>query len=98
MGKLSGFFRGMAALMACLLVLANVGTGVVESYRSALDNVLGTSSYETITDESAARFKKDYATIDDMMAAAKALAIREGEEGTVVMKNDNGVLPLSADK
>ena len=98
MGKLSGFFRGMAALMACLLVLANVGTGVVESYRSALDNVLGTSSYETIPDESAARFKKDYATIDDMMAAAKALAIREGEEGTVVMKNDNGVLPLSADK
>ena len=98
MGKLSGFFRGMAALMACLLVLANVGTGVVESYRSALDNVLGTSSYETIADESAARFKKDYATIDDMMAAVKALAIREGEEGTVVMKNDNGVLPLSADK
>ena len=98
MGKLSGFFRGMAALMACLLVLANVGTGVVESYRSALDNVLGTSSYETITDESAARFKKDYATIEDMAAAAKALAIREGEEGTVVMKNDNGVLPLSADK
>ena len=98
MGKLSGFFRGMAALMACLLVLSTVGTGVVESYRSALDNVLGTSSYETITDESAARFKKDYATIEDMMAAAKALAIREGEEGTVVMKNDNGVLPLNADK
>ena len=98
MGKLSGFFWGMAALMACLLVLTNVGSGVVESYRSALDSVLGTSSYETITDESAARFKKDYQTIEDMAAAAKALAIREGEEGTVVMKNDNGVLPLSADK
>ena len=98
MGKLSGFFRGMAALMACLLVLTSIGSGVVESYRSALDSVLGTSSYETITDESAARFKKDYQTIEDMAAAAKALAIREGEEGTVVMKNDNSVLPLGPGK
>ena len=31
-----------------------------------------------------------------MAAAARDIAIREGEEGTVVMKNDNGVLPLKA--
>lgn len=43
-----------------------------------------------------ARFKTDYATIEDMAAAARDIAIREGEEGTVVMKNDNGVLPLKA--
>ena len=30
-----------------------------------------------------------------MAAAAKDIAIREGEEGTVVMKNDNGALPLA---
>ena len=50
----------------------------------------------TINDDSAARFKTDYATIEDMAAAARDIAIREGEEGTVVMKNDNGVLPLKA--
>ena len=44
----------------------------------------------------AAHFKTDYATIEDMAAAARDIAIREGEEGTVVMKNDNGVLPLKA--
>lgn len=33
-----------------------------------------------------ARFKTDYATIEDMAAAARDIAIREGEEGTVVMK------------
>lgn len=57
---------------------------------------MGTESYVTINDDSAARFKTDYATIEDMAAAARDIAIREGEEGTVVMKNDNGVLPLKA--
>ena len=95
--KLASLMRGLCALMACLVVLATVGTGIAEGYRSALDSVLGTTSYVTLTDEDAARFKSDYATIDEMMAAAKALAVKEGEEGTVVMKNDNAVLPLAAD-
>ena len=88
--------RGLAALMTCLMVLSIVGTGVANTYRGALDDTLGTESYVTINDDSAARFKTDYATIEDMATAARDIAIREGEEGTVVMKNDNGVLPLKA--
>ena len=88
--------RGLAALMTCLMVLSIVGTGVANTYRGALDDTLGTESYVTINDDSAAHFKTDYATIEDMAAAARDIAIREGEEGTVVMKNDNGVLPLKA--
>ncbi len=95
--KTAPLFRGLAALMAVLFVLSALGQGLVENYRNQIDGMLGTSSYVTINDEEAARFKKDYATIGDMAAAAKELAIREGEEGTVVMKNDNGVLPLSKD-
>lgn len=86
--------RGLAAIMAAVFALASVGTGIAEGYRNALDGFLGTTSYITITDEDAARFKSDYATIEDMAAAAKALAVKEGEEGTVIMKNDNGALPL----
>lgn len=88
--------RGLAALMACLLVVSIVGTGIANSYRSALDGFFDTQSFVTTTDEEAARFKSDYATWEDMMAAAKDVAIREGEEGTVIMKNDNGVLPLAS--
>lgn len=95
--KRVSLFRGLAALMACLFVLASLGTGIVDSYRNQIDGMLGTNSYVTINDENAARFKKDYATIEEMAAAAKNIAIREGEEGTVIMKNDNGVLPLSKD-
>ena len=93
--KFTPAMRGLAALMTCLMVLSIVGTGVANTYRGALDDTLGTESYVTINDDSAARFKTDYATIEDM-AAARDIAIREGEEGTVVMKNDNGVLPLKA--
>lgn len=93
--KLAPVMRGLTAVMACLLVLAIVGTGIANTYRNALDSTLGTQSYVTITDEDAARFKSDYATIEEMAAAARDISIREGEEGTVVMKNDNGVLPLS---
>lgn len=94
--KFTPAMRGLAALMTCLMVLSIVGTGVANTYRGALDDTLGTESYVTISDDSAARFKTDYATIEDMAAAARDIAIREGEEGTVVMKNDNGVLPLKA--
>ena len=93
--KTASLFRGLAALMAVLFVLSSLGAGLTENYRNQIDGMLGTSSYVTVSDEDAARFKKDYATIADMAAAAKDIAIREGEEGTVVMKNDNGVLPLS---
>lgn len=94
--KFTPAMRGLAALMTCLMVLSIVGTGVANTYRGTLDDTLGTESYVTINDDSAARFKTDYATIEDMSAAARDIAIREGEEGTVVMKNDNGVLPLKA--
>lgn len=94
--KFTPAMRGLAALMTCLMVLSIIGTGVANTYRGALDDTLGTESYVTINDDSAARFKTDYATIEDMAAAARDIAIREGEEGTVVMKNDNGVLPLKA--
>ena len=87
--------RGIAAIMACIYVLATMGTSIANGYRNAIDGFLGTSSYVTVTDENSLRFKSDYDTIQDLAAAAKDIAIREGEEGTVVMKNDNDVLPLS---
>lgn len=96
--KLAPVTRGLTAIMACLLVLSMVGATVTDRFRTRLDDFLGTSSYVTSTDGDNLRFQSDYATLDEMKAAAKALAIREGEEGTVVMKNDNEVLPIAANR
>lgn len=90
--------RGITAVMASLLAISGLGYGVADKYRGALDNTLGTQSYQINEDKDASRFKSDYATIDDLADAARALAVREGEEGTVVMKNDNSALPLASGK
>lgn len=87
--------RGMSAITASVFTLSFLGTSVADTYRTNLDDVLGTQSYVTVTNEDSVRFKSDYNTIEEMMAAAKNIAVREGEEGTVVMKNDNQALPLA---
>lgn len=91
-------WRGLASMSACLFVVSNMGYRLADKWRDSVDGFLGTNSYIISEDESAAKFKSDYATADEMMAAAKALAIKEGREGTVIMKNDNGALPLSKEK
>lgn len=92
--KLLPFFRGLSSIMASVMTLSMLGTTVADTYRSNLDDVLGTQSYITLSDEENAKYQKDYATIEDMAAAAKDISVREGEEGTVIMKNDNEVFPL----
>ena len=87
--------RGLSAVTASVMALSIVGADIADGYRARIDDFLGTQSYVTNTDEDAARFVSDYETIDDMKAAAKDIAVREGEEGTVIMKNDNNVLPLA---
>lgn len=95
--KLSAVMKGLSAVMAVLLVLSMVGTQIAETYRTYLNDFLGIESYVTSTEEGG-RFVSDYDTVEDLAAAAREVAIREGEEGTVVMKNENGVLPLASGK
>ena len=93
--KLAPVMRGLSAVTASVMALSVVGANIADSYRARIDDFLGTQSYVTKTDEDSARFVSDYATFEEMKTAARDIAIREGEEGTVIMKNDNNVLPLS---
>ena len=95
--RFSAFARGVATLMAVLLVLVTIGADIANAYRTQIDDALGTQSWIISTDGEG-RFVSDYATIEEMAAAAKEIGIRQGEEGTVIMKNDNGVLPLASGK
>ncbi len=93
--RLRPIMRGISALAAALLVLTTLGSEVAETYRKNLDDVLGTTSYVTVVGKDSARFVSDYATVEEMAAAAKEIAVRQGQEGTVIMKNDNNVLPMA---
>ena len=85
---------GLTAVFASITVATVVGGSITNSYRSTIDGVFGTSSYVPVVGES--KFEKKYKTIDEMIEAAKEVAVKEGQEGTVLLKNDNGVLPLAA--
>lgn len=96
--KIAPVMRGLAAITPSVMTLSIVGADVADGYRARIDGFLGTQSYITTTDEENARFVSDYATFEDMKAAARDIAVREGEEGTVIMKNDDNVLPLDSGK
>lgn len=93
--KIANVMRGVSSITVSLLTLSILGTSIADSYRKNLDDYLGTTSYVTVSDADSARFVSDYDSIEAMAAAAKDIAVRQGEEGTVIMKNDNNVLPLA---
>ena len=94
MKKLNPVLRGLTAVFLVILALACVGYSVANTWRSSVDDVLGTSSYEINTDADSATYTPNYEDVDAFMDAAKEHTIKQGEEGTVLMKND-GALPLS---
>ena len=95
--KLKPLWRGLSATFLSLLVVGSLGYGLADDWRSSLDNFLGTESY-VVDDSQEGYFTSNYDTAEEMMAAAKEFAIKEGREGFVLMKNDNNALPLSKDK
>lgn len=91
--KLLPLWRGLAAIMLSLVLLFSIGYTIADTWRGQVDAAFGTSSY--VTDTSNMKYTSTYQTGEEMMEAAKAFAVREGEEGTVLMKNENNALPLA---
>ncbi len=90
--KKSNLWRGLAGTSLSLVVLASLGYGIANRFRTQVDNALNTQSY--VVNNNSSKYVSDYKTGKEMMDAAKALSVREGVEGTVIMKNDNDALPL----
>lgn len=93
---LNALALGLTATFASVMVISITGASIANSFRTNIDAMFGTKSYEIVEGADSARFNKKYTTVDEMITAARNVAIKEGQEGTVVMKNDNSVLPLAA--
>ncbi len=92
--SLNALSVGLTATFASLLGVTIVGGTIANAYRSNIDKAFGTQSYVATVGEG--KFKKKFTTIDQMINAAKEVAVKEGQQGTVVMKNDNSALPLAS--
>ena len=95
-------WRGLASITASATVLALVGTGMVNSFRTDIDKFLGTSSTRLVTDadEMGERYTytSDYTSTKDLVTAIADVGERISEEGTVLLKNENNALPLTKDE
>ena len=92
--KLTPLWRGLAAVTASCMTLAVIGSSIADNYRSQIDEAFGTQSY--ITEEDAdAKYSADY-TAEQLKEKLVEFSINQGEEGAVLLKNTNGVLPLSS--
>ncbi len=87
-------YRGLTAATFSLAIIATLGYGIADTWRTTVDSVLGTSSY--VTDSSNQKYVSDYDNATDMMNELKAVSVAEGQEGTAILKNDNSALPLTS--
>lgn len=85
--------RGGSALFLSVAALAGIGLGIAQTWRSTVDSALNTQSYFIETEGET--YKSSYTKAEDLMKALKDFGVKQGQEGTVIMKNDNGALPLS---
>ncbi len=85
-------WRGLLALFLSLSLALSGLSVVTDTWRSVIDQALGTSSTVTTNDD---KFTSVYSTTDDLVAAHVDLGETVAEEGVVLLKNDNSALPLT---
>lgn len=91
-------FRGLTATFAVIMILASSGKEIADKYRIRVDDLLRTDSYSIQKETQFEKYSSDYKSFKEMKEAVQRIAVKEGEEGTVIMKNSNSVFPLAQDK
>lgn len=83
-----------------LLGLAMVTTAIMIENKTAINNFFNQLEFEIVTPENDTAkteyFESGYKNVKDLRAAGKKAAETIEEEGAVLLKNDNGALPLTA--
>ena len=92
--KLLNVWRGLLSVTLSLALALLSLTGVANTWRTTIDQGLGTTSTITTDDD---KFVSDYSTTDELIQAHVELGEDVGEEGTVLLKNENNALPLAND-
>ena len=100
-------WRGLAAVMAFLLIIVTFLSPIADTYSGRINSVLGVETSKVVSsgssDADTAYFKSDYGTdiydleqLSKLEEDAAAEEILQVEQGVVLLKNDNNALPLAA--
>lgn len=104
--KKPNLFRGLSCVMSFMLIICILASAILEDNRTMVDQTFQTVSQKVVSEENGEGYTAfvpddDFLTngILDMAkdeAVHKELGARIGEEGSVLLKNDNAALPLSS--
>lgn len=102
MFKAANRWRGVTATGVLALSLALVTGQILETYRSAVDQSVGTRSQTTVSDASADdentwSYESEFTSAEEAYDGLKAFAQEEAAETFALLKNDGGALPIAAD-
>ena len=107
MKKHTAAFRGLAAVCSLLVMISMTATNLTFEYANAINKALNVSTTKIIPAESGevqntAYYDSEYGTDYTNKQAALMLEmdvaaenVRQAEEGTVLLKNENGALPIA---
>lgn len=92
--------RGLATVFGTCFALTLSVNMLVGTFRTEIDNALGTVSKKTVTNpnadtSNAYNYKSTYKSTTELVKALADVGERMSEEGTVLLKNANNALPLS---
>ena len=97
-------FRGLAGVSSVLMVIGAIGAPVAENYSGRINTVLGISTSKLVSDdvtEDTNYYVSDYGSdiydleqLTQLENDAATEEVAQVEEGVVLLKNDNDILPL----
>lgn len=98
--KKLGLWRGLSGVFALLTILSVTASVVAEQYKVQLDALLGTKSFDIVTEitddeEDIWTYKSDWQTAKNAYDSLKELSIRQAEESVVLLKNNASALPIA---
>lgn len=93
-------WRGLTAVGVLTLSLSLVTGQILETYRSAVDQTLGTRSQTTVSDASADEadtwsYESEFTSAQEAFDGLRAFAQEEAQETFVLLKNDDATLPIT---
>lgn len=98
----SHIWRGAATLTASMLTLSLSAVMVIDGFRTDIDKFLGTQSSKILTEgastEELYTYTSDYKSTTELLDAIEELGERMNEEGSVLLKNEGGALPLTEEE
>lgn len=90
-----GVWKALSLGLSLLLAVSAAGTDAVFTWQNTITRYMGTTTGSVTGADGDNNFVSDYSSIEDLLAAKRDLCIQIGEEGCVLLKNENDALPIN---